>query len=86
MQEDPLLEYAAAMLRRQQAIPIADASLLRELAAACSCLSALGGTNLFVEGSQSDSIYLIVTGMLGLFATGPNGQPALARNGHSGRE
>jgi NTE family protein len=79
MHEDSLLDYAVAMLGRQNAIPIADGSQRRELAKACSCLSALGGTDIFVEGSQSDSIYLIVTGMLGLFTAGPNGQPALAR-------
>ncbi len=79
MQEDALLEYIGSVFDRQRIILVADEGQRRDLAAVSSCMSVCGGTTLFGEGDDSDSIYVIVAGMLGLFAKGPEGELALAR-------
>jgi NTE family protein len=79
MPADALLEYIGSVLDQQRTITIADAGQRRELAAICSCLSIPGGTTLFLEGDDPESIYLIVAGMLGLFARGDDGELALVR-------
>src|SRR5262245_20416499 len=76
-QEDPLLDHAVTMLRRSRSFPLATPDDLASIAADASWFSVPGGSTLFKQHEPSDSLYLLLSGLLGAYAADATGGEAL---------
>jgi len=61
---DSFVHHAESLIRASGALPGADDACLRSIAEAASWLSIRGGETLFAQGDPSDSIYIVINGLL----------------------
>src|SRR5581483_11677831 len=69
--EDAIAQRIVLLLRR--VFPAMAVQDLRSIAAACAWFSAPGGSCLFSQGENSDSIYILASGMLGAYRVAAGG-------------
>jgi NTE family protein len=74
---DPILDQLLSMLSRSKLFPSVAPDQLRVLAEGCAWLSVPGGHTIFQEGSPSDAIFIIATGMLAAYQRDSDGREQL---------
>jgi len=70
---DAILDQIVSLLARSDLFPSLAPDHLRALAAGCSWFSVPGGHPVFQEGSESDAIFIVATGMLGAYRRNADG-------------
>jgi NTE family protein len=74
---DSFVHHAESLIRASGALPGADDACLRSIAEAASWLSIRGGETLFAQGDPSDSIYIVINGLLVATVRKSSGEEAM---------
>ena len=71
------VHHAESLIRASGALPGADDACLRSIAEAASWLSIRGGETLFAQGDPSNSIYIVINGLLVATVRKSSGEEAM---------
>lgn len=80
-QADPLFDHVMTLLRRSRCFPLATDDDLVSIAVNASWFSVPGGSTLFQQHEPSDSLYLLLSGLLGAYTADPSGEVLIGRIG-----
>ena len=67
---DAHIEHIAYLIRRSAAFPSMGENLVQSMAAAATWLAMSGGSSLFNQGDASEAMYIVVSGLLGVYVGG----------------
>jgi NTE family protein len=75
---DSIQDQIAGLIRKAEVFPSADDACIRSLAEVAVWLTIPGGATLCSQGEPSDTMYIAVNGLLGVYVRGNDGEEVLA--------
>jgi len=71
---DNIQDQIAGLIRKAEVFPSADDACIRSLAEVAVWLTIPGGATLCSQGEPSDTMYIAVNGLLGVYVRGNDGE------------